>query len=170
MVPAFMFATGIENSSPTIQHGRVRVDEMEHCGHYDQWRTDFDKVEELGIEFLRYGVPLYRTFPAAGRFDWDFSDQVFGDLHKRGIIPIVDLCHFGVPDWIGNFQNPDFPELFSDYAGTFARRYPWLQLYTPINEMSICALFSALYGWWNEQMTTDRGFVTALKHLVKANV
>jgi hypothetical protein len=61
-----------------------------------------------------------------------------------------------VPDWIGNFQNPDFPELFADYAGAFARRYPWLQLYTPINEMSICALFSALYGWWNEQMTTDR--------------
>jgi beta-glucosidase/6-phospho-beta-glucosidase/beta-galactosidase len=45
-----------------------------------------------------------------------------------------------------------------------------VQLYTPVNEMSICALFSALYGWWNEQMRTDRAFVTALKHLVKANV
>ena len=36
--------------------------------------------------------------------------------------------------------------------------------------MYICAIFSALYGWWNEQMTTDKGFVTALKHIVKANV
>jgi beta-glucosidase/6-phospho-beta-glucosidase/beta-galactosidase len=86
------------------------------------------------------------------------------------MVPIVDLCHFGVPDWIGNFQNPDFPALFADYAGAFAERYPWVQLYTPINEMSICALFSALYGWWNEQGTTDRTFVTALKHIVKANV
>jgi beta-glucosidase/6-phospho-beta-glucosidase/beta-galactosidase len=45
-----------------------------------------------------------------------------------------------------------------------------VQLYTPINEMFICAVFSALYGWWNEQLTTDRAFVTALKHLVRANV
>jgi beta-glucosidase/6-phospho-beta-glucosidase/beta-galactosidase len=36
--------------------------------------------------------------------------------------------------------------------------------------MSICALFSALYGWWNEQMRDDRAFVSALKHLVKANL
>jgi beta-glucosidase len=36
--------------------------------------------------------------------------------------------------------------------------------------MFICAVFSAKYGWWNEQMTTDRSFVTALKNIVKANV
>src|SRR5207244_2128457 len=91
-------------------------------------------------------------------------------MRRLGVIPIVDLCHFGVPDWIGNFQNPDFPELFSRYATAFARRFPWVQLYTPVNEMSICALFSARYGWWNEQLTTDRDFVTALKHIVRANV
>jgi beta-glucosidase/6-phospho-beta-glucosidase/beta-galactosidase len=45
-----------------------------------------------------------------------------------------------------------------------------VQLYTPVNEMFICAAFSAKYGWWNEQMQTDRGFVTALKNIVKANV
>lgn len=33
-----------------------------------------------------------------------------------------------------------------------------------------CALFSALHGWWNEPLTSDGGFVTALKHLVKANI
>ena len=47
---------------------------------------------------------------------------------------------------------------------------PWVQLYTPINEMFICAVFSAKYGWWNEQKKDDRSFVTALKHIVKANV
>ena len=36
--------------------------------------------------------------------------------------------------------------------------------------MYICALFSAQYGWWNEQLTGDKYFVTALKHVVKANV
>jgi beta-glucosidase/6-phospho-beta-glucosidase/beta-galactosidase len=36
--------------------------------------------------------------------------------------------------------------------------------------MFICAQFSAKYGWWNEEGTTDLTFVTALKHIVKANV
>jgi beta-glucosidase/6-phospho-beta-glucosidase/beta-galactosidase len=96
--------------------------------------------------------------------------MTFGEIKRRNIVPIVDLCHFGVPDWMGNFQNPDFPELFATYADAFARRFPWVQLYTPINEMFICAQFSAAYGWWNEQMRSDQAFVTALKHIVKANV
>jgi beta-glucosidase len=170
MAPAFMFATGVENSSPTIQGGRVRVDEMEKCGHYKHWRTDLDLVEELGIRFLRYGVPLYKVFLGEGKYDWEFSDLVYADCKRRDLLPIVDLCHFGVPDWIGNFQNPDFPALFARYAEAFAKRYPWIQLYTPVNEMFITSLFSALYGWWNEQLTSDRAFVTALKHIVKANI
>src|SRR4051812_16754718 len=108
MAAGFMFATGIENSYPTIRNGAKRVDEMESCGHYQHWRRDFDCVEELGIRFLRYGPPLPRTWRGHGRYDWDFSDETFADLRRRGIMPIVDLCHFGVPDWVGNFQNPDF--------------------------------------------------------------
>jgi beta-glucosidase len=165
-----MFATGIENSIPTINNGRTRVDQMEVCGHYERWREDFDLVQDTGIQFLRYGPPIYRTFLAPGKYDWEFADITFAELKRRDISPIVDLCHFGVPDWIGNFQNPDFPAQFATYAGAFADRFPWVQLYTPVNEMFICAIFSGKYGWWNEQGKTDRTFVTALKHIVKANV
>ena len=165
-----MFATGIENSIPTIDNGRTRVDQMEACDHYRRWREDFDCVQEIGINFLRFGPPLHRTYLAPGKYDWEFADLTLNDLKRRDITPIVDLCHFGVPDWIGNFQNPDFPQLFAAYAAAFAERYPWVQLYTPVNEMFICAIFSAKYGWWNEQLQTDLGFVTALKHIVKANV
>jgi beta-glucosidase/6-phospho-beta-glucosidase/beta-galactosidase len=168
--PYFMFATGIENSYPTIQGGRLRVDEMAKCGHYDRWRDDFDRVEEIGAGFLRYGPPLHRTWRGDGRYDWDFADLTFGDLRRRNVVPIADLCHFGVPDWIGDFQNPDFARLFPRYARAFAERFPWVQLYTPVNEMFVCAVFSGLYGWWNEQLASDRAFVTALKHLVSANL
>jgi beta-glucosidase len=164
----FMFATGIENSYPTV--GGKRVDEMAKCGHYQHWQADFDAVEDLGIQYLRYGPPIHTTWLGEGKYDWEFSDLTMRDLHRRNISPIVDLCHFGVPDWIGNFQNPDFARLFAVYATDFATRYPWVQLYTPVNEMFICALFSGRYGWWNEQLGTDFGFVTALKGLVKANV
>jgi beta-glucosidase/6-phospho-beta-glucosidase/beta-galactosidase len=166
----FMFSTGIENSSPTIDKGRKRFDEMELCGHYRRWREDFDLVQDLGVRTLRYGLPLYKTWLGPDRYDWGFADLAFGDLRARRLIPIADLCHFGVPDWIGDFQNPDFPELFACYAMAFAERFPWVQLYTPVNEMYVCATFSAAYGWWNEQLKSDKGFVTGLKHVVKANV
>ncbi len=171
MVPGFLFATGIENSNPTIQNGRHRVDELEKCRHYEFWRKDFDLVQELGIQFLRYGPPLHTAWRGPGKSDWSFTDETFQDLRRRDIVPIVDLCHFGLPDWLGNsFQNPEFPELFADYARDFARRFPWVQLYTPVNEMYITALFSARYGWWNEQLSSDLAFVTALKYIAKANV
>jgi beta-glucosidase/6-phospho-beta-glucosidase/beta-galactosidase len=170
MFTTFMFATGIENSIPTINNGRTRIDQMEKCGHYKHWRTDFELLKELDLQVLRYGPPLHTTFVGPGRYDWSFADLTLCELERLNVIPIIDLCHFGVPDWIGNFQNPDFPELFATYAEAFAERYPWVQLYTPINEMFICATFSAAYGWWNEQLSSDTAFITALKHLVKANV
>jgi beta-glucosidase/6-phospho-beta-glucosidase/beta-galactosidase len=168
-----MFSTGIENSYPTIllpDGTTKRVDEMEKCGHYQHWQTDFLLVKELGLEFLRYGPPLYSTHTGPGQYDWAFTDQVFNRLSELEICPIVDLCHFGVPDWLGNFQNPDFPYYFAEYAEAFAKRFPDLQLYTPINEIFIAAMFSGQYGWWNERLQSDAAFVNALKNLCKANV
>src|SRR5687767_12334294 len=127
--PPFLFATGIENSSPTINNGRTRVDQFKSCGHYERWAEDFELVCDLGIRFLRYGVPLYRVHIGPDRYDWEFSDLVFDRLRTLDVAPIADLCHFGVPDWLGNFQNPDFPEHFAKYALEFAKRYPWIQLY-----------------------------------------
>jgi beta-glucosidase/6-phospho-beta-glucosidase/beta-galactosidase len=169
----FMFATGIENSYPmiTLPGGkRMRVDEMEKCGHYEHWREDFHLVCEMGIQYLRYGPAYYRTHLGPGKYDWGFSDETFNELRHLKIEPIVDLCHFGVPDWIGSAQNPDFPRLFAEYARAFAERYRWLRLFTPINEIYIAAKFSAHYGWWNECMASDKAFVTALYHLCKANM
>ncbi len=168
-----MFATGIENSYPTIQlpDGRTkRVDELEKAGHYVRWKDDFQLVKDLNIRFLRYGPPYYSTHVGPGQYNWDFTDQTFRALDELGITPIVDLCHFGVPDWIGNFQNSDWPQYFAEYAGAFAKRFPNLQFYTPVNEIYVAAQFSARYGWWNEGLASDPAFVRALNNLCKANV
>lgn len=95
MTPAFLFATGIENSTPTINNGATRIDEMEKCGHYKLWQEDFDLVNEMGIRFLRYGPPLYKAFLGDGRYDWSFTDDVYNGLRTRKIVPITDLCHLG---------------------------------------------------------------------------
>lgn len=166
----FVFATGIECSTPVIAgpDGPIRRDQMAECGHYDRWRDDFRLAQEVGATHLRYGPPYYRTHLGPGRYDWSFTDEVMPALRDMGLTPIVDLCHFGVPDWVGSFQNADWPLLFGAYAEAFAARYPWVRLFTPVNEMYITAEFSAFHGWWNEQLTTHDGFVRALTNVTLA--
>ncbi len=75
------------------------------------------------------------------------------------------MCRTG-----SRLQNPEWPPLLAEYARAFAQRFPWVRLYTPVNEIYIAATFSGQYGWWNERLSSDRAFVTALKHLCQANV
>ena len=161
----FLFATGIECSYPTIEtpNGRLRRDQMAECRHDERWHDDLQLVREMGIRYLRYGPPYYRMHVGPDHYDWAWTDAVLPEMRRLGIVPLLDLCHFGVPDWVGNFQNGDWPALFAEYAHAFARRYPWVRFYTPVNEMYITAEFSGYFGWWNERLQSHHGFVTALK-------
>ena len=66
----FMFATGIENSYPTIAGG-VRVDEMDKCGHYARWREDLSLPGTRIPEFLEIeGIRLAGRAPGRNRLEW----------------------------------------------------------------------------------------------------
>lgn len=165
----FMFAVGIECSCPVVEGG-VRVDQLRSTGHYDLWQQDLKLVRELGLRYLRYGPPIYRIWTGPDEFDWSFLDPVMHEMRRLGIVPIIDLVHFGLPDWLGDFQNPEWPQRFADYAHRFAERYPWVRYYTPVNEIYVTALFSGAFGWWNERLVSDLGFVTNIKHCVRASI
>ena len=164
----FLFATGVENSYPTIAGG-VRIDQMDKCGHYARWEEDFALVRESGLNALRYGPPYYRVHTAPNAYDWEICDAQMHRLRDLGITVIADLCHFGVPSWLGGFQDPAFPVLFAEYARAFARRYPWIRHFTPVNEIFIAANFSTLKGWWNECEKSDAAFVRAIRNLCMAH-
>jgi beta-glucosidase len=166
---AFRFATGIENSYPIIANN-VRVDQMAKCGHYEHWRNDLVLVHDMGIKYLRWGPALYKTFVGPGQYDLAWTDGVVAEMKRLAIEPIFDLLHFGLPDWLGDFQNSDFPRFFAEYAGECARRYPHVKFWTPVNEMFITALFSAKYGWWNERLKSDAALLRAIVNVAKANV
>jgi beta-glucosidase/6-phospho-beta-glucosidase/beta-galactosidase len=166
----FMFATGIECSYPMVQHGTVRRDQLRECGHYDRYKEDLGLVKKLGLNVLRYGLPYYSMNKGPGQYDWEFADLAMNEIKRLGITPILDLLHFGVPDWLGDFQNPELPVHFADFCGAVADRYPWVRYYTPVNEIYVTARISGKDGVWNEQLKTDQGFVTALKHCVAASI
>lgn len=165
----FMFAVGIECSCPKIEGG-TRVDQLRDTGHYELWPTDLKLVGALGLRYLRYGPPIYRVCTGKDTYDWSFLDPVMAEMRRLRIIPIIDLLHFGLPDWLVNFQNPEWPRHFAHYARQFAERYPWVRYYTPVNEIYVTAQFSAAFGWWNERLMSDVGFVTNMKHCCQASI
>ncbi len=167
---AFMFASGIECSYPTLENGRWRLDQMEATGHYRHWREDLALTAETGVTHLRYGPPLHLVCIGPAKYDWSFTDAVMPEMQRLGLTPIIDLCHFGLPDWLENFQNPEVPNALCAYAKAFAQRYPWVRFYTPVNEMYVCAKLSTLEGLWNEQRRDERAFMTAVRHMAKANI
>jgi beta-glucosidase/6-phospho-beta-glucosidase/beta-galactosidase len=166
----FMFATGIECSYPTIDHGKTRRDMLAECDHYNRYKEDLGLVKEMGLKVLRYGLPYYNIQTAPGKYDWEFADLAMKEIKRLGITPILDLMHFGVPDWLENFQNPDLVVHFADYCEEVAKRYPWVRYYTPVNEIYVTARSSGKDGVWNEQLKSDKGFVTALKHCTAASI
>jgi beta-glucosidase/6-phospho-beta-glucosidase/beta-galactosidase len=167
---SFIFATGIECSYPTIEQGRWRRDELASASHYERWQQDFALAREIGVTHIRYGPPLHLVFTGPGRYDWALIDEVMAELRDRGPEPIVDLCHFGLPDWLGTFQNPEMAQALAEYAGAFAERYPWVRFYTPVNEMYVCARSSTLDGMWNGERKDEGAFVTAVLNLANANI
>ncbi len=169
-MPEFMFATGIECSYPTIEQGRWRRDQLHEADHYYYWRRDLELVRELGMKYLRYGFPIHLVYHGRNKFDWSFPDAVCAAMKDMGIVPIIDLVHFGVPDWLENFQNPELPDCLAVYAAKFAERYPWITFYTPVNEMYVTTRMSALEGVWNEQLRSERAFVSAVRNVARASV
>jgi beta-glucosidase/6-phospho-beta-glucosidase/beta-galactosidase len=166
--PRFLFATGVENSYPLLPDG-TRHDQLDQCGHYDRWREDFGLAQSLGIDALRYGPAWYRTNPGPGRYDWSSVDDQMAWLREAGVIAIADLCHFGVPDWIDGFRDPALPIHLAAYAREFAKRYPWVRHFTPVNEMFVAANFSSMVGWWNERATGADAFVRTLGNVSMAH-
>jgi hypothetical protein len=100
---SFIFATGVECSYPTTEHGTWRRDEMEATRHYERWREDFELAREVGITHIRYGPPLHLIFIGPGQYDWSWSDEPMRELEQLGPEPIVDLCQFRGPDLARQF-------------------------------------------------------------------
>jgi len=165
--PPFVVATGFECSAPRIASGG-RHDQLRKLGHRERFAEDFALTRALGIRYLRFGIPFHEVAADADRLDWSWTDRAMAALAEHGIEPIVDLLHFGVPDDLWGIGDPRLVGRFATYAGAFARRFPWVRWYTPVNEPYITALHSTKSGWWNERATDDRTFAHAIANVVEA--
>ncbi|MDX2088701.1 MAG: family 1 glycosylhydrolase [Kofleriaceae bacterium] len=145
-------------------------DQLARTGH-DVRVTDLDLIAGLGVRTVRYPVLWERTAPTTlGSADWSWPDVRLARLRDLGITPIVGLVHHGSGPVHTSVLDPQFPELLAEYAAAIAARYPWLSLFTPVNEPLTTARSACLYGHWYPHAHDDVSFLRALLHQCKASV
>lgn len=161
----FLFASAVDSSCPRLPDG-TRADAMDRDGHYARWEEDLELATSLGLTALRYGPAYYRTHLAPELFDWEPADAPLARLRERGLTTIACLCDGGVPSWFGGVRDLAFPVLFAEYAGAFARRYPWIRHYTPIRDVTGFARAEATAA---DGRFDERVFAAALRSLCLAH-
>lgn len=146
--------------------GSHYFDQLERNGHARR-ASDLNLCKELGFRVLRYPCLWERVAQGVHpdtQLNWSWCDERLSLFRTLGLTPIVGLLHHGSGPRFTHLLDPAFPQLFAQYALAFARRYPWVELYTPINEPLTTARFSALYGFWYPHACDDASFARALYH------
>jgi dTDP-4-dehydrorhamnose reductase len=145
--------------------GDEQLDQLRRCGH-DERPEDLDLLPPLGIRTVRFPVLWERV----ERDGWSWADERLGRLQELGIRPIVGLVHHGSGPPRTNLLDPDFARGLADFAATVARRYPWVDRWTPVNEPNTTARFSCLYGLWYPHERDGRAYGHAIVSQCRATV
>ncbi|HEX8891379.1 MAG TPA: dTDP-4-dehydrorhamnose reductase [Pyrinomonadaceae bacterium] len=154
---------------------RVRdrfFDQLERNGHAHRVH-DLDLFAELGVHALRYPILWERTAPdSLESADWRWADERMARLRELQVRAIVGLVHHGSGPRSTSLVDPRFPERLAAFARAVAKRYPWIEDYTPVNEPSTTARFSGLYGHWyphgRDDLTFARALITQCRAIVLA--
>jgi dTDP-4-dehydrorhamnose reductase len=142
-------------------------DQLDDAGHYTR-KDDIEKIAALGIKKIRYPVLWERHMPGKnGRINWQWTSGQFDKIRQHNIVPIAGLLHHGSGPAGTSLEDEKFAVKFAAYAAGVARRFPWLEYYTPVNEPLTTARFSGLYGLWYPHHKNETSFIRMLLNQVK---
>ena len=140
-------------------------DQLAQSGH-EQRLNDLDLFSELKIKTIRYPL-LWEKYALDQKSFFNLHDERLERLQELGIQPIAGLLHHGSGPFFTDLYDHDFPKYLADYACKIAERYPWINLYTPVNEPLTTARFSGLYGIWFPHLKDDYSFCRILLNELK---
>jgi dTDP-4-dehydrorhamnose reductase len=146
------------------------IDQCEKNGH-NKRLSDLKLFHNLGIKKLRYPCLWEQVAPKdLDHCDWSFLDERLNELRNIGQDFIAGFLHHGSGPYYTSLIDPDFPQKFATYARLFAQRYPWVEDYTPINEINTTARFSVLYGHWYPHLKSGPMYLRSLILQCKATI
>jgi dTDP-4-dehydrorhamnose reductase len=167
-IPSLEVWAGVECTVNRV--GDQYFDQLERNGHATRLE-DLDLFAELGVRAIRYPVLWERTAPnGLESADWSWADERLGRLRELGIRPIVGLVHHGSGPRHTSLIDPAFPSGLAEFARAVAERYPWVDMYTPVNEPLTTARFSGMYGHWYPHGRDGLIFARALLTQCRATV
>jgi dTDP-4-dehydrorhamnose reductase len=144
-------------------------DQLELSGHYHR-KDDIDLFASLGVKAFRYPVLWERHHSKTEFESWQPIEENLLKLKFHGITPIAGLVHHGSgPSHVNMLEN-SFVSGLESYAALVARKFPWLEYYTPVNEPLTTARFCGLYGHWHPHAKEDLLFYKIFLNECKATV
>lgn len=153
-VPPLELWGGLECS--VVRLGDEYRNQIVETGHASRL-SDIDALADLGVKAVRYPILWETVAPESpGELDLSWHEKRLEKLRERGIKVIGTLVHHGSGPRYTNLLDAKFPDLLADYARRVARRFPWIDYWTPVNEPLTTARFSCLYGHWYPHLK-DRG-------------
>ncbi|HET9426793.1 MAG TPA: family 1 glycosylhydrolase [Allosphingosinicella sp.] len=142
-------------------------DQTLETGHRDR-PGDIDLIHGLGIRTVRYPILWEAIAPdRPDQLDFAWTDERLEKLRERNIEVVGGLVHHGSGPHYTSLLDPDFPDKLADFALRVAERYPWISMWTPVNEPLTTARFSGLYGHWYPHRHDYPAFLRALVNQCK---
>ena len=145
-------------------------DQLLYAEHYSR-PGDIEQFASLGIKKLRY--PVLWEFHQADQndhIDWSWTEKQLNTIRQNGITPIAGLVHHGSGPAFTDLCDKEFPYKLAKYAKAVAKKFPWLEYYTPVNEPLTTARFSGLYGLWYPHKKDELSFFKMLLNQLKGVV
>ncbi|WII71494.1 family 1 glycosylhydrolase [Bdellovibrio sp. 22V] len=131
---------------------------------------DLQLFAQMGAKRIRYPFLWEMVQPLPHIWDWRWTDERAAHLERLNLTPIAGFLHHGSGPMHTNLLDPQFPEKLAFFARNVAERYPWIEDFTPVNEILTTARFSCLYGHWYPHQANDGAFIRALFNQCKATI
>ena len=130
---------------------------IDFYGHY---KEDIAMFADMGFKCFRTSIAWTRIFPLGDEKEpneegLQFYDDVFDELLKYGIEPVITLSHFEMPYHLakeyGGFMNRKTIDFFVKFAKVCFKRYKnkvkyWMTFNEINNQMNF---INDIYGWTN---------------------
>ena len=127
---------------------------------YHRYKEDIAMFADLGFKCFRTSIAWSRIFPKGDEAEpneegLQFYDDVFDELLKYGIEPVITLSHFEMPFELakknGGFMSRDTVDSFVKFAEVVFKRYKdkvkyWMTFNEINNQMNY---HNDIFGWTN---------------------
>lgn len=135
---------------------------------YHRYKEDIAMFAEMGLKCLRTSIGWSRIFPKGDEAEpneagLQFYDDVFDELLKQGIEPVITLSHFEMPLHLareyGGFRSRKVAEYFAKFAEVCFNRYKdkvtyWMTFNEINNKMDVN---NPLFLWTNSGVSVKEG-------------